>query len=65
MELIYIYGPERAKKTGLTPEESQIMREWAEELEIEFRGPESHEKGTFGREPHYHCGGQGHIPALP
>jgi hypothetical protein len=46
----------RAKKTGLTPEEAEILREWAEEFEIEFRGPESHEKGTIGKEPHYHCG---------
>jgi RHS repeat-associated protein len=55
----------RAKKTGLTPEEAEILREWAEELNIEFRGPESHEKGKTRGQPHYHCGNQGHIPALP
>jgi hypothetical protein len=55
----------RAKKTGLTPEEAEILREWAEELDLEFRGPETSDKGTFGRKPHYHCGSQAHIPALP
>jgi RHS repeat-associated protein len=54
-----------SQKTGLTPEEAETLREWAEELEMPFRGPESHDKGRTRGKPHYHCGTVGHIPALP
>jgi RHS repeat-associated protein len=52
----------RAKRTGVSPEEAEILREWAEELEVPFRGPESHPGRPFGSQPHIHVGGQGHIP---
>ena len=51
-----------AKKTGVSPEEAEILREWAEEYDIPFRGPEAHPGEGFGSRRHIHCGSQNHIP---
>jgi RHS repeat-associated protein len=52
----------RAKRTGVSPEEAEILREWAEELEVPFRGPESHPGRGFGSLPHIRVGPINHIP---
>lgn len=53
-----------AKRKGVTPEEADTLREWAEEYEVPFRGPEQHPgRGQpTSRAPHIHVGGVGHIP---
>ncbi len=53
----------RAKRTGVSREEADILQEWAKELEVPFRGPETHPgRPGFGSQPHVHVGSQGHIP---
>jgi RHS repeat-associated protein len=41
-----------AKRNGLSPEDAEALREWAEEYEVPFRGPETHPGRGFGSLPH-------------
>ncbi len=52
-----------ANKTGLSESDAEILREWAEEYEVPFRGPEAHPGRGFGSLPHYRLGPLRHIPA--
>lgn len=52
-----------AKRNGLSSEDAEVLREWAEEYDISFRGPESHPGRGFGKNPHYRLGPVNHIPA--
>jgi hypothetical protein len=51
-----------AKRTGITREEPEILREWAEGFDVPFRGPEEHPGRPCGSQPHVHVGSQNHIP---
>lgn len=56
----------RAKVTGgLNSREAAIMKEWADEYELLFRGPEAHPGRGFGSFPHLHIGPINHIPYRP
>ena len=52
----------RAKRTGVSSEEAEILQEWAEEFEVPFRGPEAHPGRGFGSLPHIRVGPINHIP---
>lgn len=54
-----------AKKTGVSAAEADILREWANELGLMFRGPEAHPGRGFGALPHIHLGPIDHIPFHP
>jgi hypothetical protein len=47
---------------GVTPEQAQILQEWADEVGLDFRGPEVHPGRPFGQYPHIHVGPINHIP---
>ncbi len=51
-----------AKRNGLSPEDAEALREWAEEYDLPFRGPEAHPGRGFGSLPHIHVGPVNHIP---
>ncbi len=51
-----------AKRNGLSPEDVEVLREWAEEYDVPFRGPEEHPGRPIGSQPHIHVGSQNHIP---
>jgi RHS repeat-associated protein len=51
-----------AKRNGLSPEDAEVLREWAEEYDVPFRGPEEHPGRPIGSQPHIHVGSQNHIP---
>ncbi len=51
-----------AKRNGLSPEDAEVLREWAEEYDVPFRGPEAHPGRGFGSQPHIHVGPVNHIP---
>jgi RHS repeat-associated protein len=51
-----------AKRNGLSPEDAETLREWAEEYDVPFRGPEEHPGRPIGSQPHIHVGSQNHIP---
>lgn len=51
-----------AKRNGLSPENAEVLREWAEEYDVPFRGPEEHPGRPVGSQPHIHVGSQNHIP---
>jgi RHS repeat-associated protein len=51
-----------SKRTGVSREEAEILREWADEFDVPFRGPEEHPGRPFGSQPHIHVGSQNHIP---
>ena len=51
-----------AKRNGLSPEDAEVLREWAEEYDVPFRGPEEHPGRPVGSQPHIHVGSQNHIP---
>jgi RHS repeat-associated protein len=51
-----------AKRNGLSPEDAEVLREWAEEYDVPFRGPEAHPGRPIGSQPHIHVGSQNHIP---
>ena len=53
---------EARKRGGLTREQGQILREWAQEYKVRFRGPEVHPGRPVGQYPHYHVGPVDHIP---
>jgi RHS repeat-associated protein len=51
-----------AQRNGLSPEDAEALREWAEEYDVPFRGPEEHPSRGFGSQPHVHVGPVDHIP---
>jgi RHS repeat-associated protein len=51
-----------AQRNGLSPEDAEALREWAEEYDVPFRGPEEHPTRGFGSQPHVHVGPVDHIP---
>ncbi len=51
-----------AKRNGLSPEDAEVLREWADEYDVPFRGPEEHPGRPVGSQPHIHVGSQNHIP---
>ncbi len=55
-------GKEAKQLGGVTEDEAKIIKEWATETGVPFRGPESHPNRPVGRFPHIHVGPIGHIP---
>jgi RHS repeat-associated protein len=51
-----------ARRNGLSEKDAETFKEWAEEYEVPFRGPETHPKRGFGANPHIHVGPINHIP---
>jgi RHS repeat-associated protein len=51
-----------AKRRGVTPEEAQALRQWADEVGLPSRGPEAHPGRPYGQYPHIHIGPVDHIP---
>jgi RHS repeat-associated protein len=51
-----------AKRNGLSPEDAEVLREWAEEYDVPFRRDEGHPNRPLWEEPHYKIGSQNHIP---
>lgn len=47
---------------GVTRDEAMILREWATEYGVRFRGPEAHVGRPFGQYLHIHVGPVNHIP---
>ncbi|QOY91372.1 RHS repeat-associated core domain-containing protein [Paludibaculum fermentans] len=52
------------KRRGLNSQEVDIMRDWAKEYGVYFRGPEAHPNRNFTI-PHVHIGPIDHIPVRP
>jgi len=52
----------QAQRTGVTSQEADILRQWANETGLPFRGPEVHPGRPFGQFPHIHIGPIDHIP---
>jgi len=50
-----------AKKTGATIDEAKILKEWAKEYNLPYRGPEIHPDRNYNK-PHIHIGPVNHIP---
>jgi hypothetical protein len=59
-EALVALGKE-ARRRGVTLPEARILKEWARELGIPFRGPEAHPTRSFGRKLHIHLGPINHI----
>jgi len=51
-----------AERRGVTPQEAEILKDWAREYGVPARGPEVHPNRPYGKNPHIHVGGRGHIP---
>lgn len=52
---------EAGKKGGVTLQEAEILKEWAKEYNLPFRGPEIHPNRNFNI-PHIHLGPINHLP---
>ena len=53
----------QAERTGgVTAQEAQILKDWAKEVNLSFRGPEVHPNRPFGQFPHVHVGPVDHLP---
>jgi RHS repeat-associated protein len=50
------------RRGGITLEEAGILKGWAAEYKLPFRGPEVHPQRPFGRFPHIHIGPVNHLP---
>jgi len=50
-----------AQRTGVTPNQSATLNQWANEYNIPFRGPEVHPGRPQGQYPHIHVGPVDHI----
>jgi hypothetical protein len=48
---------------GVTKNEANILRDWAKEYNVPFRGPESHPSRPFSQ-PHIHIGPINHVPVV-
>jgi len=53
---------QRGRTRPLSPEEVQILFEWADEVGLPRRGPEIHPGRPVGQVPHIHIGPIDHIP---
>jgi hypothetical protein len=52
----------QAQRTGgVTAQEAQTLRQWAQEYGLPFRGPEVHPNRPFGQFPHIHVGPVNHL----
>jgi len=51
-----------AQRTGVTRQEADVLRSWANETGLPFRGPETHPGRPIGQFPHMHLGPINHIP---
>ena len=63
--LIQLAQEARRLRGGVTLDEVKILRQWATELKLPFRGPEMHPGRPFGRFPHIHLGPIDHLPVIP
>ena len=52
----------QAQRKGVSAEEAQTLRQWADEVGLPSRGPEAHPGRPFGQYPHIHIGPVNHIP---
>jgi len=52
---------EAAQKGGVTLDEAKILKDWAKEYNLPFRGPEIHPNRNFNI-PHIHIGPVNHLP---
>jgi RHS repeat-associated protein len=50
---------------GVSAADADVLRKWAEEYGVLFRGPEAHPGRAFGQYPHIHVGPIDHIPFWP
>lgn len=50
----------QCKRKGVTPEEADTLRKWADEYGVPSRGPEQHSKRNY-KDPHIHVGPVDHI----
>lgn len=50
-----------AKRKGITTEEAEILKQWAKEYGLPYRGVEIHPNRNFDT-PHIHIGPIDHIP---
>ena len=53
-----------ARRGGVTASEAKILRGWAREYRLPFRGPELHPRRPYGRQLHIHVGPVDHIPVM-
>jgi RHS repeat-associated protein len=53
---------EAKSRGGVTRPEADILRDWANEVALPFRGPEAHPGRAHGANPHIHVGPVNHIP---
>ena len=51
-----------AKRNGLSPEDVEVLREWAEEYDVPFRWTRGAPRRPIGSQPHIQVGTQNHIP---
>ncbi len=51
-----------AFRRGVSPKDAKTLIEWAKELGVRSRGPESHPNRPYGRSQHIHIGPINHIP---
>jgi hypothetical protein len=51
-----------AQRHGVTPQDAEILKDWAREYGVPARGPEVHPGRPYGKDPHIHIGGRDHIP---
>lgn len=51
----------QGKRGGFNEGEINILKDWANEYNIPFRGPEVHPGRPFGKDPHFHLGPVDHI----
>ncbi|MBI4870482.1 MAG: RHS repeat-associated core domain-containing protein [Candidatus Riflebacteria bacterium] len=49
------------RRGALTQSEADMIRQWADQYGLRFRGPETHPARPFGRVPHIHVGPLDHI----
>lgn len=50
------------KRGGVTTDEANTLKDWAEEYNLPSRGPEAHPGRGFGSNPHIHVGPVNHLP---
>jgi hypothetical protein len=53
------------KRKGVSTKDVGILRQWAREYGLSFRGPESHPGRKFGEVLHIHIGPINHILVIP
>ena len=51
----------QSSSRGLTVEEGKMLKVWANEVNVPFRGPEAHPGEGFGSQEHFHIGPIDHI----